>query len=370
MSPPRRSSVTAASLARSSGTASVVRVSSTAASMRSAPHPVALQPPAAGDPRTDRSRESSPSVGGDVVVFAANPLHWPPLRIMSCTDRADGTSRVSIGSQGESRLKHTLAMPAVAAAVLAVSAGLAVASPDATASAQVATPSVVKPIKTLLATPALTIATYGGYGSSGDQTLDAYTDPGTAGKPWVIDLHGGSWAAGAKSNSDFGSRKLAAQGFVVFNTGYRLTSDYPGHDLRACGSPTSAPTSSGRTTSSRPTPPSSASTPPRARSTGRPAGHRHVRRHLPRRARDPGHRVGVRGQPAAARAGRRRLDPRKGFAGDLPTGPNRTLARWAAVAMGCPHLRRRTDCNARWNDFMPEKHLGRNDPPVYMTRAP
>ena len=97
-------------------------------------------------------------------------------------------------------MKHTLAMPAVAAAVLAVTAGLAVASPNASATAQVATPTVVRPIKTLLATPALTIATYA-YGTSSDQTVDAYTDPGTAGKPWVIDLHGGSWAAGAKSNA-------------------------------------------------------------------------------------------------------------------------------------------------------------------------
>ena len=62
-------------------------------------------------------------------------------------------------------------------------------------------------------------------------------------------------------------------------------------------------------------------------------------------------------------------DPRKGFAGDLPTGPNRTLARWASVAMGCPHLTTWADCNARWNDFMPEKHLSRNDPPVYMTQG-
>ena len=61
-------------------------------------------------------------------------------------------------------------MPAVAAAVLAVSAGFAVASPNATA--QGATPSVVKPVKTLLATSALTIATYA-YGTNSAQTLDA-----------------------------------------------------------------------------------------------------------------------------------------------------------------------------------------------------
>ena len=260
-------------------------------------------------------------------------------------------------------------MPAVAAAVLAVSAGLAVASPNATATAQVATPSVVKPIKTLLATPALTIATYG-YGTSGDQTLDAYTDPGTAGKPWVIDLHGGSWAAGAKSNADFGSRKLAAQGFVVFNTGYRLTSDYAGmpgvrfadqradvlkayYFIKANAAQFGIDPAKGV----------------HLRVLGRrPPGH--VRRHLPRRARDPGHRVGVRGEPAAARPGRRGLRPPQGLLRrPAHFGPNRTLARWASVAMGCPHLTTWADCNARWNDFMPEKHLSRNDPPVYMTQG-
>ena len=37
--------------------------------------------------------------------------------------------------------------------------------------------------------------------------------------------------------------------------------------------------------------------------------------------------------------------------------------------MGCPRLTTWAECNARWNDFMPEKHLGRNDPPVYMTQG-
>ena len=204
-------------------------------------------------------------------------------------------------------------MPAVAAAVLAVSAGFAVASPNATATAQVATPSVVKPIKTILATSGTDDRHLRLRHQRRDQTLDAYTDPGTAGKPWVIDLHGGSWAAGAKSNADFGSRKLAAQGFVVFNTGYRLTSDYAGrpgvrfadqradvlkayHFIKANAAQFGIDPAKGV----------------HLRVLGRrPPGH--VRRHLPRRARDPGHRVGVRGEPAAARAGRRGLRPPQGL---------------------------------------------------------
>ena len=259
-------------------------------------------------------------------------------------------------------------MPAVAAAALAVSAGLAVASPNATATAQVATPSVVKPIKTLLATPALTIATYA-YGTSGDQTVDAYTDPGTAGKPWVIDLHGGSWAAGAKSNADFGSRKLAAQGFVVFNTGYRLTSDYAGMpgvrfaDQRAdvlkayyfikanaaqFGIDPAKGAIYGFSAGGH-----------LAMSVGTYLGAPAIRAIVSASGVNQPQRV----QDVAD------SDPSKGLAGDLPTGPNRTLARWASVAMGCPHLTTWAECNARWNDFMPEKHLGRNDPPVYMTQG-
>ena len=259
-------------------------------------------------------------------------------------------------------------MPAVAAAVLAVSAGFAVASPNATATAQVATPSVVEPVRTILSTSELTIATYA-YGTATDQTLDAYTDPGTTGKPWVIDLHGGSWAAGAKSNADFGSRKLAAQGFVVFNTGYRLTTDYAGRagvgfaDQRAdvvkayhwiqanavqFGIDPAKGSIYGFSAGGH-----------LAMSVGTYLGSPAIRAIVSASGVNQPQRV----QDVAD------SDPRKGVSGDLPTSANRTLARWASVAMGCPRLTTWGECNARWNDFMPEKHLGRNDPPVYMTQG-
>ena len=263
-------------------------------------------------------------------------------------------------------MKKNHAITVATAAVLAVISAFGGASPAATA--QAATPAPVKPIRTLLSTPALTIATYA-YGTDGEQTLDAYTDPGTAGKPWVIDLHGGSWAAGAKSNADFSSRKLAAQGFVVFNTGYRLTSDYPGK--------------------------------PGVRFADQRAdvvkSYYWIKAHAPQFGIDPakgaiygfsagGHLATSVGTYLGAPAIRAIVsasgvnqpqrvqdvadsDPRKGVSGDLPTAPNRTLARWASVAMGCPHLTTWADCNKRWNDFMPEKHLGRTDPPVYMTQG-
>jgi acetyl esterase/lipase len=214
----------------------------------------------------------------------------------------------------------------------------------------------------------LTIATYG-YATGADQSIDAYTLPGTTGRPWVIALHGGSWAAGAKSNADFGSRRLAAQGFVVFNTGYRLISDYPGRpgvrfadqraDVMAAYLWIKAHAGQFGIDPAKGAIYGFSAGGHLAMSVGTYLGAPAIRAIVSASGVNQPHRV----QDVAD------SDPRAGVSGDLPTGSNRTLARWAAVAVGCPHLTTWAECSQRWNDFEPEKYLGADDPPVYMTQG-
>ncbi|WP_346096189.1 alpha/beta hydrolase [Streptomyces olivaceiscleroticus] len=63
------------------------------------------------------------------------------------------------------------------------------------------------------------------YGPTERQTIGAYRTPGRDLRPVVMILHGGYWA----QDSDWSgwARKLAARGFVVFDTDYRLNTDAP-----------------------------------------------------------------------------------------------------------------------------------------------
>jgi acetyl esterase/lipase len=242
---------------------------------------------------------------------------------------------------------------------LALAVVLALAIPQ-TAAAEDA-----RAVRTLSVTADMTIATYQYNGNTDpDQTLDAYYHPGVSGRPWIITLHGGSWAAGSKANADMASRKFQAEGFQVFNVAYRLTSDY--------GDNTGVPFTAQRDDIVaayqwiRSNAGQFGINPDRGAIYGFSAGG-----HL---AMSVGTYLGKPALKAIVSASGvlqpHRVqdvadsDPDTGHGGDLPTVGNKTLARWAAVAMRCPRLTTWTDCNNRWLDFMPETHLDANTPPM------
>lgn len=57
--------------------------------------------------------------------------------------------------------------------------------------------------------------------------VDVYGAPEGEGRPFVVVVHGGSWARGDKGEVEHVSRALAEQGFVVFDVRYRLAPEHP-----------------------------------------------------------------------------------------------------------------------------------------------
>jgi len=213
----------------------------------------------------------------------------------------------------------------------------------------------------------LTIATYNyGGGNDPEQTLDAYYDKAASSRPWIAVIHGGSWAAGTKAASAASARKFQLAGFQVFNVEYRKTSD---HDSRP-----GVPWSSQRDDVIRAVNWIRA----RAAQFGTVANRGAVYGfsaggHLAMT-------VGLTGNgstkvraivSASGVLQPHRLqdvadsDPAVGHGGNYPTVANRTLARWAAVAMRCPRLAW-ADCSRRWDAFLPENLISSDDPPAMM----
>jgi acetyl esterase/lipase len=223
----------------------------------------------------------------------------------------------------------------------------------------------IQPTRTLSATPDLRIETYD-YAGTGDpdQSLDAYYDPDVTGRPWIITVHGGSWAAGSKSNADPASRKFQVEGFQVFNVAYRLTTDYGAN----IGSPWPAQRDDVIKAFKwiRANAAQFGIDPDRAAIYGFSAGG-HIAMSVGLYLGKPAIKAIV---TASGVLQPHRVedvadsDPATGHGGDFPTEANKTLARWTAVACRCPHLTTWTDCNNRWLDFMPETHLDANSPPM------
>lgn len=225
----------------------------------------------------------------------------------------------------------------------------------------------VQPVRVVSSSAALEVATYD-YAGTGDfeQTVDVYADPATATGRWVVTLHGGSWAAGSKANTDTASRKFQAEGFTVFNVAYRLTSDYEGNP----GVPWDVQRNDILTAINwiRANASQFGIDPNRGAVYGFSAG---------------GHLAASVGLLGDREAGLNAIvsasgalqpdriwhvamsDPDVGYAGDFPTDANQTLAGWAAVAMRCPPLSW-TDCAARWWEFRPDKQISAGDPPVML----
>jgi acetyl esterase/lipase len=252
---------------------------------------------------------------------------------------------------------------ALVAAVLCVAAVIATTSEVALAASPALTPTTL----TSPALTAVTVTTYA-YGSDDDQTLDAYIDTGRTGAPWVVTLHGGSWAAGSKANTASIARKFAAEGFQVFNVDYRPSTDY-GSDLGAAwpAQRTDVLRAIGYVKDRAGT---FRIDPARGAVYGFSAGG-HV-------AASVGLYDGTGAQSVRAVVTASGVlqpqrvqdvadsNPATGWAGDRPTQLNKNLAKWAAVLFRCPHLPSWADCNARWNTGMPERDAGAGDPAVWM----
>jgi acetyl esterase/lipase len=58
-------------------------------------------------------------------------------------------------------------------------------------------------------------------------SVDVYGAPEGEGRPFVVVVHGGSWARGDKGEVEHVSRALAEHGYVVFDVRYRLAPEHP-----------------------------------------------------------------------------------------------------------------------------------------------
>lgn len=213
------------------------------------------------------------------------------------------------------------------------------------------------------------------YGSTAEQTIDVTTPDdaqvptNSTGRPWVMVLHGGSWAAGDKASASRAVSVFSDAGFVVFNAEYRKITDYPsksgvawadqrGDVLAALDWVHDNATSYG-------------ADPGRGAIYGVSAGGQlaasaglygtgidRVRAIVSASGVLQPHRV----------VDVANSDPDVGHGGDKPTISNKNLAGWAAVAMRCPMITW-TDCSARWADFKPETHISADDPPIFMTQG-
>jgi acetyl esterase/lipase len=213
----------------------------------------------------------------------------------------------------------------------------------------------------------VTVAThnYGG-GKHPEQTLDAYYEGAAPPRPWIAVIHGGSWAAGNKAASASSARKFQQAGFQVFNIEYRKTSDF--------GSQPGVPWASQRDDLIRAVDWIRAHAAQFGTVANRGAiygfsagGHLAMTVGLTGKGSS---RVRAIASASGVLQPHRVLDvadssPAVGHAGDYPTLGNRTLARWAAVAMRCPRLAW-TDCRQRWDAFLPENLISADDPPVMM----
>src|SRR5919198_4678669 len=63
------------------------------------------------------------------------------------------------------------------------------------------------------------------YGSSDQQTLDAYVAPGA--RRAVVLIHGGGWHSGSKESLDSTALRFAQSGWTAFSISYRLLPPAP-----------------------------------------------------------------------------------------------------------------------------------------------
>lgn len=197
-----------------------------------------------------------------------------------------------------------------------------------------------------------------------EQTVDVSYDPAEENQPWIVVLHGGSWAAGSKANTASAAKYFRSQGFVVFNVEYRKTTDYKGNP--------GVPWTVQRDDVLRGVKWAKANAekfgavPDRGAIYGFSAGG-----HLAMTAGLYDQITDVRAIVSVAGV----LQPQRvyevatsasGHGGDAPTSVNRALSQWESVAMRCPYLPTWADCAARWDNFMPQNLISANDPDVLM----
>lgn len=207
--------------------------------------------------------------------------------------------------------------------------------------------------------PAQATVSVESYGPAPEQTIEVSPLPGS--NPWIMLVHGGSWAAGNISNEAQARDIFSAAGFVTFNVDYRKITDYADN----------------------------AGLPWAKQRDGIVDALDWVHAHAAEFGADPD-RGAIYGFSAgghlAASAGlygdgldRVRaivsasgvLQPHRvvNVANtDQGTVGNRTLAGWEAVAMRCPMVTW-SDCAARWSDFKPENHISADDPPIFITQG-
>lgn len=252
---------------------------------------------------------------------------------------------------------------------LAVPVVLAVALTMGAASPAYATDPA--PVRTVSTDPEKVVESYNYAGTSDvDQELTAYYNPSESGRPWIAVVHGGSWAAGSRTNTETASAEFYAEGFNVFNIAYRLTTDYRGNP----GAPW--PAQRDDVVAAIDWVKANADAfgidPERGALYGFSAGG-----HLAASAGLLGNGsarvhavVSVSGVLQPHRVVDVAVsDPAVGHGGDFPTAANKTLMNWESVAMRCPRLTTWTDCNSRWSDFLPETHISADDPPVLILQG-
>ncbi|MET0693192.1 MAG: alpha/beta hydrolase [Propionibacteriaceae bacterium] len=256
---------------------------------------------------------------------------------------------------------RTHALQTGCVALLTVFAPLLLPAPPASAA------RTAQPTKILQRTAVLTVATYQYADTTNpEQSLDAYYVPAATHRPWIVVVHGGSWAAGNRKSIDASARKFEAAGFHVFNVEYRKISDFPGRVGVSWATQRNDV----------------------IMAVDWVRGHADAFGIDRERGAIYGFSAGGHLAASVGLYGRgnsrfkaivstsgvlqpQRLadvadsDPRVGHAGDKPTADVRTLSRWAAAAMRCPRLEW-ADCKARWNAFMPEQSISTDDPQVMM----
>lgn len=198
------------------------------------------------------------------------------------------------------------------------------------------------------------------YGSDPEQVIDV-TPLAGSGHPWVMVVHGGSWAAGSTVNGVRAQQVFTAAGFVVFNIDYRKITDYPDNPGVPWGKQRDGILDALDWVHAHAA--EYGADPDRGAIYGFSAGG-----HLAASAGLYGNGL-TRVKAIVSVSGVLQPDRVVTVANtDQGTVGNRTLAGWEAVAMRCPMVTW-TDCAARWNDYRPSNHIGANDPPILITQG-
>jgi acetyl esterase/lipase len=203
-----------------------------------------------------------------------------------------------------------------------------------------------------------TVKVTASYGSESEQQIDITYDPSKVRRPWVMVIHGGSWAAGDRAASAGSAARFATEGFVVFNIDYRKISDFAKQEgvaweqqmedvLAAVNWVRAHATEYGAVAN-------------RGAVYGFSAG---------------GHLAAIAGlhrsgkvQAIVSASGV--LQPHRLISTMMKGGPAATpmlltAAGWTQVAMRCPMVAW-TDCAARWKAFKPETYIRTDSPPMMM----